>query len=254
MRGARTILFHTWYAMKKRCSDPKAVGYKHYGGRGIKVCARWRDSFDAFVEDMGPRPEGAFDSGRSRYSIDRIDVNGDYEPSNCRWATMEEQKRNRTDNRWLTIGGRTMIATDWAREVGISTELLSWRLKRMSPEEAIRPEKTKAVRAERNPRTKMTWEIARAIRASSKSALALAKHYGISDTLVAQVRLGQRWVESGMRPAARVDHGRKLTREQAADIRRLAQAGQSFRALGRQFSVSESTVRQIARGNIWKAA
>lgn len=87
-RGKRiaTVEYRTWSSMIQRCTNPRARNYKHYGGRGITVCARWRDSFEAFLADMGPRP--------AKLSIDRINVNGNYEPGNCRWATQIEQVRN----------------------------------------------------------------------------------------------------------------------------------------------------------------
>ncbi len=120
-----------WKGMKKRCYSPNEGDYRNYGGRGIKVCDRWKSSFKAFYEDMGPRPSKS-------HSIDRIDGNGDYEPGNCKWSTRREQNRNRRDNRNYTFQGKTMCLADWAAEFKMRKVTLFDRLARgMTFEEAI---------------------------------------------------------------------------------------------------------------------
>ncbi len=91
--------FNAWVGMKTRCYNKNNRAYDRYGGRGIEVCDRWRNSFENFFEDMGPRPS-------PKHSIDRIDVNGDYEPSNCRWATDTIQARNQRTSKRNTTGVR----------------------------------------------------------------------------------------------------------------------------------------------------
>lgn len=113
-----------WHAMIARCHNPDNKGYRRYGGRGITVCPQWRESYDVFLADVGPRPS-------PEHSIDRIEVNGNYEPGNVRWATMEEQSRNRTDNRYLTAFGKTQCMADWADELGLSRATLKDRLGRL---------------------------------------------------------------------------------------------------------------------------
>lgn len=83
--------FHIWTDMQTRCYNPKSTGYKYYGGRGIRICNRWIESFDNFFADMGQRPS-------LQHSIDRKNVNGNYSPGNCRWATAREQGSNKRNN------------------------------------------------------------------------------------------------------------------------------------------------------------
>lgn len=92
-----TSEYRSWYQMKSRCYDPNNTRYEGWGGRGIKVCDRWRNSFKAFYEDMGPKPTPT-------HSIDRVDNDGDYTPDNCRWATRAEQQRNKRMQKNNTSG------------------------------------------------------------------------------------------------------------------------------------------------------
>lgn len=113
-------LYYAWRDMKRRCYIPDFKQYQDYGGRGIKVCARWQD-FDNFKKDMGEQP----DKG---YQLDRINNDGDYEPSNCRWATTAEQASNRRSNRLVTVFGRTQNIKQWADEFGIKARTVRARL------------------------------------------------------------------------------------------------------------------------------
>jgi hypothetical protein len=120
-----------WYTMIKRCHNPSADVYNRYGGRGIVVCERWRNSLDAFLEDMGPRPT-------SSHSLDRRENDGPYSPDNCRWATWSEQARNRRNNVLVTAFGVTRCLTEWAEVTGIKRAAIERRLQRgWAPERAV---------------------------------------------------------------------------------------------------------------------
>lgn len=131
--GRATAEYNAWSSMKWRCNNPKSQQYKWYGARGITVCERWNNSFSAFLEDMGPRPS-------ADHSLDRIDVNGNYDPRNCRWATDFEQSSNRRTARHIEINGVSMCLSEAARLTGIPRTTLSRRLATGWPlERAVRP-------------------------------------------------------------------------------------------------------------------
>ena len=106
--------------MKARCFNKNDRGYKNYGARGITVCERWVNSFSNFLEDMGLAPS-------ANYSIDRIDVNGNYEPSNCRWATWKEQAANRRNNIYIDFETRSLLFQRFGSSAIYQRSL--WRMK-----------------------------------------------------------------------------------------------------------------------------
>lgn len=113
-------LYLVWYGMKRRCYDAASKSYHLYGGRGVKVCDRWMN-FESFCEDVSPRPSPL-------HKLDRIDNDGNYEPSNVRWATQADQLRNQKRNRMLTYMWQTLCLTDWAALVGMGKCTLRSRL------------------------------------------------------------------------------------------------------------------------------
>ena len=123
MQGSKT--YAAWAAAIQRCENPKHAHYARYGGRGIRVCKRWRDSFSAFLEDMGEAPVGL--------TLDRADNNRGYEPGNCRWATHRVQQYNRSNNVRLAFAGRRMLLPEWADCLGIPIRTLQSRLKAGMP-------------------------------------------------------------------------------------------------------------------------
>jgi len=114
-------LNHVFVAMKQRCNNPKCKDYHNYGGRGIMICPEW-ENFEVFYE-------WAINNGYTKgLTIDRINNNGNYEPSNCRWATYKEQNSNHRRNRLITFQGKTLTRTQWASLKGIKTSTLVSRL------------------------------------------------------------------------------------------------------------------------------
>jgi hypothetical protein len=123
--------YKSWNGLRERCHNKKHRKYPRYGGRGIEVCERW-NKFENFIADMGRKPS-------AEYTLDRIDLNGNYEPSNCRWTTQKTQANNRSTNHPITINGITRNILEWAQEKGINHQTISQRIHvyGWSPEKAV---------------------------------------------------------------------------------------------------------------------
>lgn len=119
---SRSAEYKIWVHIKQRCYNEKSASYPDYGGRGIVMCKRWKDSFEEFFKDMGNRPSPDM-------SIDRRDVNGEYSPDNCRWATDVEQCSNRRNNHLIEHNGVTKTITQWARDAGLHPTTIRLRLR-----------------------------------------------------------------------------------------------------------------------------
>lgn len=115
--------YSPWANLNTRCNNPLATGYENYGGRGIKVCDRWqgKGGFKNFLKDVGRRPSLS-------HSIERLDVNGNYEPGNCVWATPRQQSRNMRRNIFIEFNGKRQCLTDWAADLGMATQVLYNRI------------------------------------------------------------------------------------------------------------------------------
>lgn len=132
-----TPTYRSWKSMRRRCENENDPSFSRYGARGIEVCEQWR-SFENFVNDMGVRPDGT--------SLDRIDVNGNYEPGNCRWASPVEQSNNTRRNVFVELDGERLTLAEAARKTGVHRTTFKSRIYRgASAEEAARPAHLRAI-------------------------------------------------------------------------------------------------------------
>lgn len=203
--------YEAWRSIKRRCLSPTAKHYEDYGGRGITICPKWRDSFPAFLRDVGYRPG-------PKYSIDRINNNGNYEPGNVRWATRCEQMRNTRVNHLLTANGVTLTVTEWAEKLGVTPATLFARIRTGWPIEL----------------TLSTPNLRKGEPAPFRERPPRKQH----------VRTGPRKGQG---------HGMaKLSDEQVLEIRtRLAVEKISYRQIGNEFGVSAATICVIVKRRGW---
>lgn len=118
----KTDEYRLWKNIKSRCLNPNVPCYKRYGGRGIGIAKEWEGSFEAFISHIGRRPS-------KLHTLDRINNAIGYEPGNVRWATQQEQQRNRRDNRFIEHNGERLMVSEWAKKTGVTTSTISRRLK-----------------------------------------------------------------------------------------------------------------------------
>ena len=175
-------LLGVWRSMHNRCYNSTQASYKNYGGRGIAVDAVWHGAggFARFLQDMGPCPDGG--------TLERIDNNANYGPSNCRWATRGEQAKNKRNNRLISANGKTQTLQDWARDLGCSHSAIILRIRKgMSEQDAV----TKPV--PERPNSKLSAQDALFVRSNypTMTAQALATKLGVSKKTVLNIIHGK---------------------------------------------------------------
>lgn len=228
-------VYSVWQAMHRRCYHPQDPNFPYYGGRGIRVCERWNDLAN-FLADMGHPPEGM--------SIGRIDNDGPYETSNCRWETQEQQNENTRRNRYVTWDGRTQTIKAWAQELDMEPRRISERLSRgWSAERTMTtpcPKGYARGREEHLARCKETW--ARWGRHYTEAAR--ARREGRGPRRLAEVSVPEPITNSKPAPAKRSG---RCTPEVQQQILDLSTQGLTCRAIAERVPVGKSTVATVIR-------
>lgn len=178
--------YSIWKAMRNRCNNKNCSSYPNYGGRGINVCKRW-DDFNLFYSDMGISPHG--------FTIERINNNDNYNPSNCKWASRKEQANNKRNNRIIVINGISKTLTEWAEYANIGIGAIKWRLKHGFPAEDLIKPKHQIIRyrGEKINTAKLNESDIKVIHRSSASNPQLAKEYNVTRHTIRNIRAGKTW-------------------------------------------------------------
>lgn len=236
--GERSWEYVTWQAMLARCLNPRHKSYKDYGGRGIIVCARWLNSFEAFFEDMGPRPHPTS-------SIERENNSKGYTPDNCSWSTKREQARNRRDNRWVTANGKKLLLVDWSEELNIPLAVLESRARRgLSDEDIVNLEYKPHMDAAKARKIVRDY-------ATGKYTLAeVAARHDSTFSAVQAITTGRNHSEATGIEYRSDDEKRKYTRIVRTPaflkkVRGMVQSGMSCRAIALELDVSRTAVAKL---------
>lgn len=182
----RSKEYGIWVSMIGRCYNENDRAYKDYGGRGIKMCRRWRESYTAFLADMGRRPS-------PKHSIDRIDNDRGYAPNNCRWATQKEQGRNTRRTRMIAMDGERRPLIEWAERYNIQPGTLLARLDRqgMTLKQALKTPNQKAFSVEYNGETRTLKEWCRLLDLRYGTVWNRIKNLGMSPEQAIEVGRGR---------------------------------------------------------------
>lgn len=199
--------YRTWASMIRRCCNPNQAAYRSYGGRGIGVAPEWRGrgGFQRFYAFLGPKPSPG-------HSIDRINNARGYEPGNVRWATVQEQQRNRSSNHWIEANGERLLVVEWAERLKCRPSVISCRLRSgwppseavtrpvrhmKSPGTAVKAPLKGRPRGERNARAKLTAEQAMRVKEAQFGPglrrRDLARELGVSVSTLKAIRRGKNW-------------------------------------------------------------
>ena len=180
-------LLGIWRSMHNRCYKPSQKSYEHYGARGIQVDACWHgaEGFNKFFVDMGEPSEGQ--------TLERIDNNANYSPENCKWATRAEQAKNKRNNHFITVKGKTQTLTDWAREIGCKNGAILNRINNMG----MTPEQAVTTPIPKRPNSKLQEKDALYVRANypTMTAQALAAKLGVSKKTVLNILHGKTFAD-----------------------------------------------------------
>lgn len=169
--------YYVWCSMKERCYNSKANNFKNYGGRGILICDRWKNSFNDFLSDMGKRPT-------KKHSLGRIENDGNYEPNNCAWQTAEEQNNNKRSNIFFEHNGTTLTLKQWSIKYNMDVSTLWYRI--FKSKNSFKDAITKKNRFEAS--NKINKEEAAKMLLNGDTVAKVARYFKVTDKVITPLR------------------------------------------------------------------